>query len=155
MRRSLPLFASLVLTAAVVAGCGSDGNDTATSRDDNDDDMSAPSDGGSDTGGHDAGGHGEASSVADGARRIAVSAGELAFDPAEIRVSAGEDIAIALTSDDMVHDFTIDELGAHVPADAGETSDGGFRAPEPGRYPFYCSVAGHREAGMEGVLVVE
>ncbi len=79
----------------------------------------------------------------------------LAFDPDEITVTAGEDIAIVLTSEDSLHDFTVDEFDAHVPAAAGETGFGGFRAGEPGRYRFYMLRRGHREAGMEGVLVVE
>lgn len=99
--------------------------------------------------------HGDPSPVAPDARRIDVGAESMSFDPAEIRVQAGEDIAIALTSDEGLHDFTIDELGAHVAAEARETTVGGFHAGEPGRYSYYCSIEGHREEGMEGTLVVE
>ena len=77
------------------------------------------------------------------------------FAPDQTTVRAGEDIAIVLASQDSEHDFTVDELGAHVTAEAGTTAVGGLRADKPGRYTFYCSVAGHREAGMEGVLTVE
>jgi plastocyanin len=84
-----------------------------------------------------------------------VSASSFAFDPDEIEVKAGEDVAIVLTSTDILHDFTIDELDAHVAADAGETAAGGLRADGPGSYTFYYTVSGHREAGMEGTLVVE
>ena len=73
----------------------------------------------------------------------------------EITVTAGEDVAIVLSSDDLLHDFTIDDIDVHVAADGGETAEGGLRADEPGEYTFYCTVAGHREAGMEGTLVVE
>ena len=55
----------------------------------------------------------------------------------------------------MVHDFTIDELDAHVAADRGETATGGFSTDEPGTYTYYCSVPGHRDAGMEGTLTVQ
>lgn len=100
-------------------------------------------------------GHDESTPVAEGARRIEVAATSFEFDPDEITVTAGEDIAIVLTSDDLLHDFTIDDIDVHVAADRDETAEGGLRADEPGEYTFYCTVEGHREAGMEGTLVVE
>ncbi|MGQ0831364.1 MAG: cupredoxin domain-containing protein [Microthrixaceae bacterium] len=100
-------------------------------------------------------GHGEDSPVAAGARRITVAATSFEFMPKEITVTAGEDIAIALTSQDLLHDFTVDELDAHVTADKGKTAAGGLRADKPGRYTYYCSVTGHRAAGMEGTLIVQ
>jgi plastocyanin len=103
---------------------------------------------------HGAGHGGEANSpIADEARRIEVTAEITGFEPAEITASDGEDLAVVLTSTDMLHDFVIDELDAHVAADRGETAEGGFRA-EAGTYTYYCSVPGHRRAGMEGTLTV-
>ena len=43
--------------------------------------------------------------MVEGARTIAVSATSFEFEPAEITVTAGEDVAIALTSDDVLHDL--------------------------------------------------
>jgi plastocyanin len=141
---------SLFLAAGLLAACGSDDDSTSTeptSTDRRGDHMTSMDGMGRD--------HGESSDVAEGARQIEVTGSSFAFDPDEIEVAVGEDVAIALTSTDILHDFTIDELDAHVAADGGETATGGLRADEPGRYTFYCTVAGHREAGMEGTLVVE
>ena len=144
MRRSTTLFLALVATSSLaLAACGDD--------DTTDADMPMSD---SDMDGGDMG-HDESSPVADGARRIEISARSFEFDPDEITVTAGEDVAIVLTSEDLLHDFTIDELDAHVAADADETREGGLRADEPGRYTYYCTVTGHRDAGMEGVLIVE
>jgi plastocyanin len=148
VRRASLIILSMLFTAGLLAACGSD--DTSGSREprpggDMDDHMDD----------HMGGGRDEPSEVAEGAREIPVTASSFAFDPDEIRVRAGEDVAIVLSSTDIIHDFVVDEIDAHVAADGGETATGGLRAEEPGRYTFYCSVAGHREAGMDGTLVVE
>ena len=131
--RRRPLLVAAVLGLGLLAACGDDtAGDTGTDHDEHD-----------------------GSDVAEGgARTFAVDASSFEFDPAEITVSVGEDIAIELSSDDIEHDFTIDELDAHVAADAGDTASGGLRAEEAGEFTYYCSVDGHREAGMEGTLIV-
>jgi plastocyanin len=141
---------SLFLAAGLLAACGNDDDSTSTER------TSMDGSGGHMTSREGMGGaHDEPSDVAEGARQIEVTGSSFNFDPDEIEVAAGEEVAIVLTSTDILHDFTIDELDAHVAADEGETATGGLRADEPGRYTFYCTVAGHREAGMEGTLIVE
>ena len=133
--RLLALLAAVTL-GLLPAACGDQGTNGAADEGHDDD-------------------HGGTSGVADGARRIEVKARSFAFDPDEIRATEGEKLAIVLTSTDILHDFTIDELDAHVLAKAGKTETGGFTATEAGRFDFYCSVPGHRRAGMEGTLVVE
>jgi len=154
MRRSTTLFLALVAASSLVlAACGDTDDTTSADMPMSDSSTDGTMGGGM---GHDgAMGHDESSPVADGARRIEVTAKSFEFDPGEITVTAGEDVAIVLTSEDLLHDLVIDELDAHVAADADETNEGGLRADEPGRYTFYCTVAGHRAAGMEGTLVVE
>lgn len=144
MRRT-PLFTAAVLAAALLlAACGDDTDHGGGHMGDGN--HMGPGDMGHDR---------DASPVAADARRIEVTASSFAFDPDEITVEAGEDIAIVLSSADTLHDFTVDELDAHVSVDDGETDEGGLRAEEPGTYTFYCSVPGHRDEGMEGTLVVE
>jgi uncharacterized cupredoxin-like copper-binding protein len=43
----------------------------------------------------------------------------------------------------------------HIAAEAGKSAVVDFVPTQPGRYAFYCSVSGHRQGGMEGVIVVE
>ena len=151
MRRTLLIVAAVLAATALLAACGDDSS-TGDADGMGHDDMGSDTSNG--MGGMDDMGHDDASPVADGARRIEVTATSFEFDPDTIEVDAGEDIAIVLTSDDTLHDFTIDDVEAHVAADEGETNEGGFTADEPGTYTFYCSVEGHREAGMEGTLTV-
>ena len=148
MRRPLTaVLLSLLTLSLVLAACGGDDDSAGSPMGD------MPGQTGGGTGDMD--GHNESTPVAEGARRVEVAATSFEFDPDEITVTAGEDIAIVLTSDDRLHDFTIDDIDVHVAADRGETAEGGLRVDEPGEYTYYCTVAGHREAGMEGTLVVE
>jgi uncharacterized cupredoxin-like copper-binding protein len=55
---------------------------------------------------------------------------------------------------DLGQTATAGEPDLHFAAMPGTISTATLTPTEPGRYPFYCSVAGHKEAGMEGILVV-
>jgi plastocyanin len=149
---------TLAIVGGLLAACGGDDGEAASS------DSAATSQ----PSAHGGTGIGESSPLPDDARHIPVTARSYAFEPNEITVEAGEPIALVLTSEDTLHDLVIDELDeldelneldeldARVSADSGRTGIGGFRAPEtPGRYVFSCTVADHREQGMEGTLVVE
>ncbi|HEX2850629.1 MAG TPA: cupredoxin domain-containing protein [Acidimicrobiales bacterium] len=100
------------------------------------------------------GGGGKAPAPAADARRIDVSAKSFQFDPSTITAKPGEDLAIALTSKDAVHDFVVEHTDFKIEAGKGKTTVGGLRLDKPGTYTFYCSIPGHRSAGMHGTIVV-
>lgn len=80
----------------------------------------------------------------------------LAFEPAALTVPAGK-VTVELTSEPSApHTFTIEEPGdvEVVRAQGGQTATGTIDL-EPGTYTFYCSIPGHRQAGMEGTLTVQ
>ncbi|MQB01980.1 MAG: cytochrome c oxidase subunit II, partial [Actinobacteria bacterium] len=89
------------------------------------------------------------------AQRVEVTARSFVFEPSEITMAAGQPVNIVLTSTDLLHDFVVEGPEFHLAADRDETATGALTIDEPGTYTFYCSVAGHREAGMEATLVVE
>ena len=78
------------------------------------------------------------------------------FGQTELRVQAGQEITLQLENYDMYpHSFDIDELGLHVEMPANNQVTTQFTAPKPGTYTIYCSVPGHKEAGMIATLIVE
>ena len=79
----------------------------------------------------------------------------LAFEPSQLSAEAGS-VTVELTAEEGVeHTFIVEEASDAevVAAQPGETATGSIEL-EPGTYTFYCDVAGHREAGMEGTLEV-
>ena len=89
-----------------------------------------------------------------GARKITVNAQNYKFQPSTLDVSAGENVAIVLRSKDSRHDFTVEGKGLVVDVAGGKTAAGGLRLAKPGKYTFYCSIPGHRSAGMVGTITV-
>jgi uncharacterized cupredoxin-like copper-binding protein len=80
------------------------------------------------------------------------------FDPETLTVRANTPVRITLDNSaaNLDHNFVVDNLGGRkfeVDAKARATASGEFTAPA-GTYEFYCSVPGHREAGMKGTLRV-
>jgi len=88
-----------------------------------------------------------------GATRLELTATEFHFDPADLAVPADTAVTIVLANEGAVeHDLVIEETGEMVVhVGPGETGEGQVTLPT-GTYTFYCSIPGHREAGMEGVL---
>lgn len=80
----------------------------------------------------------------------------LKYEPSELEAAAGE-IAIELVSGESVeHNVVIEGVDGDDPvveANRGETKVGTVEL-EAGDYTFYCSIPGHRTAGMEGTLTV-
>ena len=100
-------------------------------------------------------GHEKNAPVVPGAREIQVTATTPKFTPKVITLQAGEDVTIVLTSKDVFHDFTVQGLGHVVGAKKGKTRQGGLMIDEPGTYKFWCTVSGHRAAGMKGKIIVQ
>jgi plastocyanin len=86
---------------------------------------------------------------------IAISAKNFSFTPDTIPAKSG--IAeLELTSTGGLHDLVFDDAypGFQLEAQTGET-DAKKIDLKPGKYTFYCSLPGHRQAGMEGTLTVK
>jgi uncharacterized cupredoxin-like copper-binding protein len=87
---------------------------------------------------------------------VTVRSGEFWFEPGELVIpTAGATTLVLANSGISVHNFTVEELGVEIVASRGRSGQATVVDPPPGAYLFYCSVSGHREAGMVGRLIVE
>ena len=90
-----------------------------------------------------------------GATAIRVVARDFSFSPPELDIPAGRTVNVTLVNEgDLFHDITIPALGFGLSASPRTSASGALTPPRPGTYEFFCSVQGHREAGMSGTLVV-
>lgn len=78
------------------------------------------------------------------------------FSLTEFRVNKGDTVKINFTSNDMMHDFVVDEFNARTKVvPSGESDSVTFVADKSGEFEYYCSVGQHRANGMVGTLIVE
>jgi len=87
---------------------------------------------------------------------VTVTMIDIDFEPSQFTIPADTDVVVFLPNEGQLeHNFTVDELGvASETIPGGETTTVTINAPA-GTYEYYCSVPGHREAGMVGTLLVE
>ena len=112
---------------------------------------------------------------------LTINLSEFAYTPSVITVSTGQEVTLTIYNEGAIeHDFVIGKIPAsniqgnmeshdghmandmgemnydlHVSIPAGESAILKFTPTEAGTYEFLCTVAGHKEAGMTGVLIVE
>jgi uncharacterized cupredoxin-like copper-binding protein len=93
-------------------------------------------------------------SAAPSAEPVTVVSQDIFFEPKELTIPADTDVTFILPNEGVtLHDFSIDELGIAVAIAPGETQEVVINAPA-GTYEYYCSVPGHKAAGMVGTLTV-
>jgi uncharacterized cupredoxin-like copper-binding protein len=146
--KKLLTFLVLALAALALVACGGSDDDSSTTATGN-------NEGSAETGGpaKEEGAGGGAS-----LRFEADPGGDLAYTTTSASTKAGK-VTIdfnnpqALTHDVAIEDSSGGEVGATELIANGEDST--TVDLEPGTYTFYCSVPGHREAGMEGKLTVK
>jgi plastocyanin len=134
MRRLVPLLAILALVPFALAACG--GDDETTSAETTDPNPAT-----------------EAVDVA------AVEDGSFAYQEDELEAPAGRLTVNFANPAPIAHDVCLEspdgeDLGCTELIADGDTDVAEFEVEE-GDYTYYCSVAGHREGGMEGTLTVK
>lgn len=90
-------------------------------------------------------------------KEISVSGKEFSFSPSTITVNSGQSVKVTFqNAGSIAHNFNIEELRTGTRTiSPGQTDVLEFTAPAPGTYTVFCSISGHREAGMVGSLIVE
>jgi len=86
---------------------------------------------------------------------VAVTATEFKLTPNPLQMASPGDLTITFRNSGVIeHDFTIDGVQGKADAQPGQMATSVFKITKAGTYTYYCSVPGHREAGMVGTLVV-
>ena len=147
MKKAVALAVLVLASVALVACGGSSSSDTTSSGE---------SGGGAEKPAEEAGGGGEAGGSI--VKIAATSGTELAYTTKEASAKAGQ-VSIEFENPQALqHDVTVEDSGGKVLGETELVSEGSATTTvnlKPGTYTFFCSVPGHRDAGMEGTLTVK
>lgn len=150
MKRVAVLLVLALLSAAFVA-CGDDDEGTTTT------DTATEETGGAAAGGEEKEGGG----AEGGGSTLAFEAGPdtgLAYTTTEETAEAGKVTIDFTNAQSIAHDVAIESPDGELVGKTEVITDGEDSTTvdlKPGENIFYCTVPGHREAGMEGTLTVE
>jgi len=145
MKRPTLICGTLAVLALVVAGCGG-GNDNKSSSATSETTSTSTSTG---SGGAAAGG---SSSL-----KISADPSQLKFNTNKLNAKAGKVTISMANPSPLSHNVSIE--GSGVDQDGNTVGKGGVSQVsadlKSGTYTFYCSVDGHKDAGMKGTLTVQ
>ncbi|MDX6602895.1 MAG: hypothetical protein QOF13_2097 [Solirubrobacterales bacterium] len=150
--KKLVAFLVLALASLALVACGSSSDSSSTTATSGGE--STAETGGATPGGKANAGGGATSSI----KFEADPGGELAYTTTSATAKPGK-VTLEFTNPQaLTHDVAIESSSGE---EVGKTeliasgSDSTTVDLKPGTYTFYCSVPGHREAGMEGTLTVK
>lgn len=98
---------------------------------------------------------------ADPRATLRVRASEYDFQPRTLQVRAGEATRIEFANDGAIeHSLVVKAPGEasdwiHLHPGPKQVDAATYRLDQPGEYPLLCTIPGHTEAGMVGVVVVQ
>jgi len=84
--------------------------------------------------------------------------GNLAYTTDEATAKAGKATVNFTNQSAVPHDVALEDEAGETVAETevlAEGSDSTTAELKPGKYTFFCTVPGHRQAGMEGTLTVK
>lgn len=84
--------------------------------------------------------------------------GQLLFLPSAATAKAGKTAINFFNSSPVPHDVAIEDSSGETIAETeviSEGTDSTTAELKSGKYTYYCTVPGHRQAGMEGTLTVK
>lgn len=147
---------ALAVGALAVAGCGGSKSTSSSSTSATPATPATTSTSGSSS---TSGGEGQSSGGAGGALSLSAnSEGQLAYNTKTLSAKAGKVTIDFSNSAPLSHNVTVESPSGSV-VGATPTFQGGSKTLsltlKPGTYKFYCTVPGHRQAGMEGTLTVK
>jgi plastocyanin len=150
--KKLAVASALVLAALALVACGSSSSDSSSTSAETTSESTSE-------GGGAAGGEAEGKS-AGGASSLDIEAASsgLAFASDTATAKAGKVTVNFTNPQPLTHDVAIEDSSGKTIGKTeliAEGSDSAVVNLKPGEYTFYCSVPGHREAGMEGTLTVK
>lgn len=108
---------------------------------------------------------------------LKVTTSQLEYTPEVLVVEVDRPVRLTFVNDSaLTHDFSVIDIEVvqadaaendhthemdgvmpdlHMAASAGQTATLEFTPTQPGTYEFYCTVEGHKDAGMVGTLIVK
>jgi plastocyanin len=146
-------FLVLAIAALALVACGGGSSNSSSSTTETSGGESQAEQGGAAKEESSSGGGGSGSTL----KFEADPKGELAYTTTHATAKAGKVTVEFNNPQSLTHDVAFESSDGKLVGetklidDSSDTTTLNFK---PGTYTFYCSVPGHREAGMEGTLIV-